>query len=436
MKQNSFTSKQTALYSALPNGYTDRIAVKNALPQLTPEQARRILNDLSCEGFLKASQFTITDADTYRKHCHSFYRVTAKGLAYLLDAVDATNTTPTLTALVSMIGRSPTPTMKSLVIPSKNAVSKERELRVVEVEQFCAASDVLTQMDRREASGAAVFGSSNCAAANSEENNSLDLRSLLCEAAKRGNQSEVWNSVISENIYAEDPYAFYRAKECTDSTYNTSHQSNSNGKNPALIRSTFIGTISNRARAFLAYRAPKYGGLAWVASTEAQAALASSIFCSRNIPQSRITPLHPISDSLLFYNSERELLNVIRGTQVKFHFSIESLGLPYNHLYAIPFDANGRITFESLLENGAAAYEEAIIAEICEADPFFNRDNATPLFPLTCIETPCFLGATMDVVKIAQLLSRNIQFEYCIVGHDWQKKFYNSILPDISFLII
>jgi len=517
MIPEQFTVREKAVYSAIPNGITNVIAIKNCSKNAHDSTIRNVINSLLKEGSFIESEYTYRDPGLRRPRKLTFYRLTIRGIKKYFPKL--AQSSPAIKSWLEMF-----PDLEEMpYIPTSNAERKERALRVLETEMFCSAAGVLTTLDKRSACSCSVFGyadypsvtvpetpreslcavlESSCNCVNKDLNGIIDVEdkdcnvdcnyyktdassgenlssncgilsdsyefdcsssaahsapcaadcspcaahsdsceavcdssaakmfwysNRLCEAVKRGNNNEDWNSIILNLLNPSDPYSFYRSTEVT-----SVFKKNKSDKDLSLIRSQFIGVLANRNRGFVIYRTPRYNGLDWSAKMEMRVRSSASRFCDRFIPHGMISTTNPIQNAILFYQNNRELLSVLTKIEEN---KRESFGSPYKNLYAIPFTSQGLKVFQRLLTSDT--YERDCLNKVCEFDPSFEQSADSPIFTLNYFGSiPCLFAFPLNVRKLINMLSTIEGCDYGIAGFPWQQEIFSKLLPDVTFLEI
>ncbi len=464
--------RKRIIFSAISEGMTNSISLKNATPGKKPSTISVALNSLIERGFLIESCFTYRDPESHKPRGLTFYRLTEKAInkyfplfaPYMPSMKAWTELYPCLTKLPRS--------------SATNPGRKERTLRVLETEMFCSSAGILTTLDKRTAIAPSVFGSRNfpsvpiwdslgkesdfdlsfldeesnyegkisfceagqdfCKAnqssceANVGSGNITDEESkyyhnYLCEAVKKGNNDEAWTEIINKSLCPSDPYSFYRSKEIITAFKS---ESISGEKNLAVIRSQYVGAVVNRNQGFVIYRVPKYNGLNWIEKTENKVKMAVSRFCDVYIPQGMISLSNPVSSAIFFYQSNRELLNILMDIKEN---KLKNFGIPYKKIYAIPFSIEGLRTFQHILSS--ESFDQDCIKSVCKNDPSFEQYENSNIFDLTYFGSiRCFSAFPMEIRKLVRLLTEEDGYNYSIVGYSWQQDVFAKLLPDVAFL--
>lgn len=417
MIASSLTTKERIIYSAISDGITNSIAIKNVTQDRGSSTVHDAVNALVSEGSLTESCYTYRDPTFRRPRKLRFYRLTLKGLTTYFPSIAPSSPTvqawlelyPNLTAFPSM--------------PSASAYQRERLLRVLESELFCSAAGVLTTLDHRPTrspvASAAIVGATS-------DKKPLAFADCLRASVQRGSASDIWNALVPTALLPSDPYSFYRAKEITT----RSKPKETGSKDIAVIRSQYVGMIANQNRGFLVYRAPRYNGMSWNPKIERKVQTEASSFCSRVIPHCHISLFHPIQEAVFFYQTNQELLNVLTKSE---NAAFSQLGQPFHHIYALPFSSEGLAVFRALLSSDS--HERDCIGRVCEADPSFAPTKGISLYQLNYFESVlCLIAFPLEIRKIVRLLSACEAIDYSIIGYQWQKKLFDKLLPDIPYI--
>ncbi len=279
MIASSLTTKERIIYSAISDGITNSIAIKNVTQDRGSSTVHDAVNSLVSEGSLIESCYTYRDPTFRRPRKLRFYRLTLKGLTTYFPSIAPS--CPTVQAWLELY-----PNLTEFPsMPSSSACQRERLLRVLESELFCSAAGVLTTLDRRPTrSSVASATSDNPPSASSTDKKPLAFSDCLHASVQRGNANDVWNALVPTALLSDDPYSFYRAKEITT----RAKPKETGSKDIAVIRSQYVGMIANQNRGFLVYRAPRYNGMSWNPKIERKVQTEASSFCSRVIPHCHI----------------------------------------------------------------------------------------------------------------------------------------------------
>lgn len=422
------TTKERIIYSALPDGLTNSISIKNVTLDKATVTVHRALHALLSEKALTESCYKYRDPMFNRPRDLRFYRLTAKGIDTYFTA-HATHI-PTVAAWLSMDLN----ISKLSVVAAANASNRERILRVLECEMFCSAAGILTSLDKRPARSSSVFGcksdSQNCEAVLSPRETdspslSVSFRDHLCEAVKLGSVDIKWESLLSHAFCPDDPYSFYRAKEIV--TLPKAGQANGS-KDIAVIRSQYIGAVVNQTRGFILYRAPRYNGMDWVPKMETRVQMGVSNFCRRYIPNCKVSSFSLIQNAILFYRTDRELLNILMKAR-----KLSELALPFKSVYALPFSSEGLRILRSILSS--PTFEQDCIKRVCEADPSFAPTQGASLCRLKYFGSiPCLSAFPLELRRMAYILNTKESSHFSVAGFPWQQEIFTQLLPDTTFL--
>ena len=426
--------KERIIYSALPDGFTNSISIKNVTLDKAPVSIHRAVHALLEEKALTESCYKYRDPKFNRPRDLHFYRLTPEGIETYFPALAVR--VPAIAAWFSL-----SPNCEDLSIVARaNAARRERTLRVLECEKFCSAAGILTALDKRAARSSSVFGcesdSPDSDNSQNEDNFSLEsdaleaetdstvspsLQDILNESAKLGAQ----NAILSDALLPSDPYSFYRAKEIV--TLPKAGQS-SGVKDIAVIRSQYIGAVANQTTGFIIYRAPRYNGMDWVPKMETRVQMGVNNFCRRYIPKCKISVFAPIQNAILFYRTDQELLNILVKAR-----SLFELGLPFKNVYAVPFSSEGLRVFREILLS--PDFDEERITRVCEADPSFSSTRGASLYRLQYFGSiPCLSAFPLEIRRTARVLNAKESGSFSVAGYPWQQEIFAKLFPDIAFL--
>ncbi len=253
--------------------------------------------------------------------------------------------------------------------------------------------------------------------------------SRIREAFRVGREADDWTGIIKDTLKPSDPYFFYDAKEISALLQATLKIN----KDPTITRSQYIGLVANKNRGFIIFRTPRYNGMKWSEKEEYKVVAKASNFCGKCIPNSSIDIIAPVCDAIIFYQTKRELLNVLTKSTVVARDGLRDFGKPYKHIYAIPFTYEGLKIFQNILLS--PAYEKDCIQRICEADPGFEQNGEAQVFQLMYLgEISCLLSYPMELRRVFRFLSSPHENGCGIVGCKWQQEVFSELVPNIPYL--
>lgn len=430
MLPSGLTLSQTILYTAISDRCTNMQMIKNAALAHKPDTIRKSINRLVETEHLSKRQFTYRNELSSKTHTHQFYTLTPQGLNTIATELSSTHS---MLFCLDGIMQDLDYELASRVL---NGASKERLFRILEVEQFCSAAGVLTRLDPRVATSPACFGNESSWQEGDDNGEAVNKRGSV----GRGKRTE-YGEVICEAVYqskmrsgaagnSNDPYCFYRRVEVLPVERN-------GGPKPItdrnLLGSQVAGIVANSKKGIFIYRAPRNGGMMWRPRVEGHIRTVSSAFCDRFIPHSRVDTLHPIEDAVIFYSTETELMNLVRGTYLKKPLEPAVFGEPFRHVYAIPFSEDGMVQFKNLLESADYAYDTC--ERISEAMPDLELEREPDLAQLYLYgDVPCLSVHPLDLRSLMRMSDSVRSREYCLVGRPAQQKLLEKIFPQNQFI--
>lgn len=154
MRMPNLSVKEAIIYSALPSGYTNATVVENYIPSVTRSFITRTLRSLCDDDLLLKCSCHYRSTTDQRTRTYDYFRITPRGIRKFFPSLSM-NSVPL--AIWSALHSCSDSFITSTTLPC-NSRAVERNLRVLEVEQFCSSLGVRTTMDFRPGTPPSAFG--------------------------------------------------------------------------------------------------------------------------------------------------------------------------------------------------------------------------------------------------------------------------------------
>ena len=153
MQTLKLSIKETVILTTLPSGYTNSIAVRNRNPSITNTNLSRVFDALCKEQTLIKCSCSYRNPSEHRTHTYDYYLITPQGILRYFPLLSVSF--PVLRIWCSLHPALP---VNFSTRPDCNSTMIERNLRVLEVEQFCSGIGSLSTIDPRPCEAPSVFG--------------------------------------------------------------------------------------------------------------------------------------------------------------------------------------------------------------------------------------------------------------------------------------